>query len=58
VRERVAGKSDALGGARWVRTVGTVAPMQVVTYPELSSAVPAPALDGRVVLRKEATEDH
>ena len=29
-----------------------------MAYPKLPAEGPAPALDGRVVLRKEATEDH
>ena len=44
----------------WVITVGivapVVAPVQSVTEPEPPIRIVAPALDGRVVLRREASE--
>jgi len=46
------------GGARWARTVGIVALVSFDAYPKLPSVVVAPALEGRVVLRQETTEDH
>jgi hypothetical protein len=46
------------GGARWARTVGIVAPVFRVAQRKPPSGVVAPALEGRVVLRREATEDH
>ena len=39
-------------------TEGIVAPIRGVAQPKLPSAVVAPALEGRVVLRRESTEDH
>ena len=46
------------GGDRWARTVGVVAPVCGVALPQQPMVILAPALDGRVVLRREATEDH
>jgi hypothetical protein len=46
------------GGARWARTVGIVAPTYVVAQPQLPIDVVAPALDGRVILQREAGEGH
>jgi len=46
------------GGARWARTVGKAAPVCGVALPKKPLAVGAPALDGRIVLRRGATEDH
>ena len=46
------------GGACWAKTVGTVATIGGVAQPKLPFRVVAPALDGRVVLRHLATQDH
>ena len=40
------------------RTVGIVAPVEAVAQPKLTMEVAAPALDGCVVLRRGAIEDH
>ena len=61
VRTRGAGSREVVvefGGARGARTERIVAPACGVALPKLPIEVPAPALDGRVVLRREATEDH
>ena len=46
------------GGALLARTVGSVASVCVLSEPQLSIDVHAPALDGLVVLQREATEVH
>ena len=40
----------------WASTVDTVAPVRSVAEPELPTTIGAPALDGRVILRRESSE--
>ena len=46
------------GGARWAKTIWLVAPGCGSEESKLSLIVPAPALEGGVVLHREAIEDH
>ena len=50
---------DALvGSIGWASTVGIVSPVGSVAEPEPTITIVTPALDGRVVLRRKASEHH
>ena len=49
---------DGSGGCWWAQTIGIAAPVGGVALPKPPIAAVAPALDGRVILRREATENH
>jgi hypothetical protein len=55
--EDTRGPHEVDGGSGWASTVGIVAPVVPITHPQLTIVVAAPALEGRVVLRREASED-